>query len=285
MDVRPPCDPAEHAADLALAEAVLRGDDAAWHEFIESRSGVILAVLRRYLFDEDEVRNVYVDVLVRLRRRQLASYEGRSKLTTWLTLVARGAAADHLRHRFGRREEPSGLADLDERARDVFRLYYVEGLPYEDVRLRLRESGRLAADESLAEILSDIADRLTDRTLRRIAWDLHATSVGAVSGRLLEYTAAVRAEAERHDRESGPDAEAIAGETARDLARIRALIQDLPDDERRVLELRFDEGWTADEVAAELGLDSRRRVYTIADRALARLRRWLGFPALVIFLR
>ena len=30
-----------------------------------------------------------------------------------------------------------------------------------------------------------------------------------------------------------------------------------------------------DEVAEELGLESRRRVYTVADRAVARLRRWL----------
>ncbi|HOX24649.1 MAG TPA: sigma factor-like helix-turn-helix DNA-binding protein [Candidatus Krumholzibacteria bacterium] len=278
-----PHEPSEHAADLELAEAVLRGDVAAWHEFIETRSGVILAVLRRYLFDHDEVRTVYVDVLARLRRGQLATYEGRSKLTTWLTLVARGAAADHLRHRLGRRDEPPGLSALDERAREVYRLYYVEGIPYEDVRLRLRESGRLAPDESLAEILAGIEERLSDRTLRRIAWDLHAASVGAASGRLLEYAQAAQDDARRRHRETGPEAELLAAEAARTLARLRELVAELPGEERRVLELRFDHGWTADDIAVELGLDGRRRVYTIAERALNRLRRWLGGAAVLGF--
>ncbi len=272
----------QHAADLALAEAVLRGDLEAWHLFIEQKSGIIIAVLRRYLFDEDELRTVYVDVLTKLRRGQLATYAGRSALTTWLTLVSRGAAADHLRHRFGRREDPVGLEHLDARAREVYRLYCVEGLDYEDVRLRLRESGKLGADESLAEILAEIESQLTNRTLRRIAWDLHATSVGAASGRLLEYTEAIREEMDRRGRERQPEAELLAREAAATVERVRELITDLPDEERRVLELRFDEGWTAERIAEELGLPGRRRVYTIADRAVARLRRWLGLAVLLV---
>ncbi len=264
-----------HADDIALADAVMRGDVDAWRRFIETKSGAILAVLKRYLFDDDEIRTVYVDILARLRKHQLAQYEGRSALTTWLTLVARGAAADQLRHRLGRREDPVGLENLDERAREVFRLYHVEGLEYEDVRLRLRDSGRLAPGESLAEILTDIESNLTDRTLRRIAWDLHASSVGATSGRLMEYTQAMRDEYASRRMEMTPEAELIAREAASGAARLRELVEALPEEERRVLELRFDEGWTADEVAEELGLESRRRVYTVADRAVARLRRWL----------
>jgi RNA polymerase sigma factor (sigma-70 family) len=277
--------PADHADDLVLAEDVLRGDVDAWHRFVHHKSGIIVAVLRRYLFDDDEIRTVYVDVLAKLRQGQLATYAGRSALTTWLTLVARGAAADHLRHRFGRREDPAGLDRLDDRGREVYRLYCVEGLDYEDVRLRLRESGRLGPDESLAEILADIEDRLTDRTLRRIAWDLHAASVGAASGRLLEYAEATRIELQRRRQELSPDAALLAEEAAATLSRVRELLADLPDEERRVLELRFDRGWTADQVAEELGLPGRRRVYTIADRAVARLRRWLGLTVLVIWIR
>ena len=277
--------PRIHADDLALVEAVLRGELEPWHRFIHEKSGVIVAVLRRYLFDEDELRTVYVDVLTNLRRGRLAGYEGRSALTTWLTLVARGAAADHLRRRFGRRENPVGLDQLDPRAREVYRLYFVDGLAYEDVRLRLRESGRLEPDESLAEILADIESRLTSRTLRRIAWDLHAASVGAVTGRLLEYTDAARTEQQQRARASTPEADLLAQESAATVARIRALIADLPDEERRVIELRFDAGWTAERIAEELDLPGRRRVYTIADRAVARLRRWLGLAVMMLFFR
>lgn len=270
---------AMHQDDLDLVDAVLRGEIDAWHRFIDEKSGVIIAVLRRYLFDEDELRTVYVDVLSKLRKSQLATYEGRSALTTWLTLVARGAAADHLRARFGRREEPAGLADLPPRSRTVYQLYYIEGLAFEDVRMRVK----LGPDESLAEVLAEIEDKLTNRTLRRIAWDLHATSVGGTTGRLLEYLEVTSEDMQRQGRELEPDALLIRQEAQRTLERVRQLMADLPAEERQVLELRFDEGWTADRIAEEMALPGRRRVYTIADRALARLRRWMGMVSLLVF--
>jgi DNA-directed RNA polymerase specialized sigma24 family protein len=269
--------PRDHLADLALARAVLAGDEPAWHRFVTGQSGILLAILRRYLRDTDEIRTVYVDVLAELRQGKLAEYAGRSSLATWLACIARGAAADHLRHTLGRREDPAGLADLEPRQREVFRLYYVEGRAYEDVRLRLRQNGQLSDGqlsdgESLAEILADIESRLNQRTLRRLAWDLHAASVGAASGRLLEYLDdATRATAALAP---SPDAALIAREARQQIARVLALVDRLPAEERTVLQLRFDRGWTADQIATELAIPGRRRVYTILDRALARLRRW-----------
>lgn len=268
--------PRDHLADLALARAVLAGDEPAWHRFVTGQSGILLAILRRYLRDTDEIRTVYVDVLAELRQGKLAEYAGRSSLATWLACIARGAAADHLRHTLGRREDPTGLADLEPRQREVFRLYYVEGRAWEDVRLRLRQSGQLSPDESLAEILADIESRLNQRTLRRLAWDLHAASVGAASGRLLEYLDDATRTAE--SLAPAPDAALIAREARQQVARILALVDRLPAEERTVLQLRFDQGWTADQIAAELAIPGRRRVYTILDRALARLRRWAEKP-------
>jgi RNA polymerase sigma factor (sigma-70 family) len=267
--------PRDHVAELNLTRAVLAGDESAWHAFVTRHSGILIAILRRYIFDQDDVRSVYVDVLAELRRGKLAEFAGRSSLSTWLACIARGAAVDHLRHNLGRREEPAGLADLDQRQREVFRLYYIEGRAYEDVRLRLHQAGQLADGISLAEILADIESRLNDRTLRRLAWDLHATSVGAASGRLLEYLddAAV-AEAEATTAHA-PDAALIAREARRRIEGILALVDELPEEERTVLRLRFDQGWTAEQIADELAIPGRRRVYTILDRALARLRRWV----------
>ena len=267
---------APHTEDLTLAEQVLRGDRDAWERFVHGHTGVIVSVLRRYLFDAEEVRDAYVDTLTELRRGKLAEYEGRSSLTTWLAVVARGAATDHLRRKLGRREDPAGLADLDDRGREVYRLYYVEGLAYADVTLRLQQAGRLGPDESLAEILADIESRLSDRTLRRIAWDLHAASAGAATGRLAEYLQAARDEADARAHEQSPERALLADRAEKRLAAIRELIASLPEEERRILTLRFDEGWTAEQVAEALDLPDRRRVYTIQERALARLRRWLG---------
>lgn len=268
--------PRDHLADLDLTRAVLAGDEPAWHRFVTGHSGILLAILRRYLYDADEIRTVYVDVLAELRQGKLAEYAGRSSLSTWLACIARGAAVDHLRHTLGRREEPAGLTDLDERQREVFRLYYIEGRAHEEVLLRLRQDGRLADGESLAEILADIESRLNPRTLRRLAWDLHAASVGAASGRLLEYLDDAAATQSEATLARSPEADLIAREARHHIERILALVDDLPPEERAVLHLRFDAGWTADQIAAELAIPGRRRVYSILDRALARLRRQAG---------
>ncbi len=267
--------PRDHHADLILARAVLGGDEAAWHRFVIAHSGILLAILRRYLYDTDEIRTVYVDVLAELRQGKLAEYAGRSSLSTWLACIARGAAVDHLRHALGRREDPAGLTDLDERQREVFRLFYVEGRAFEEVRLRLRESGRLADGESLAAILAEIESGLNHRTLRRLTWDLHAASVGAASGRLLEYLDQAAAAGAEASSAQAPDAALIAREARRRIESILLLVDQLPPQERTVLKLRFDAGWSADQIADELAIAGRRRVYTILDRALARLRRWV----------
>lgn len=267
-----------HAADLALARAVLAGDDAAWQRLVTDHSGIVIAILRRYLHDRDEIRTVYVDVLAQLRQGTLAAFAGRSSLSTWLACVARGAAVDHLRHLHGRREDPTAVADLDERQREVFRLYYVEGRAFEDVRMRLHQRGMLADGTSLAEILAEIDARLQHRTARRLAWDLHATSVGAASGRLLEYLDHAAGEAAEAAASRQPDAALIAAEARRNVSRILALVDKLPEAERTILKLRFEAGLTAEQIAEELGgrfaVGGRRRVYTLLDRALARLRRW-----------
>lgn len=265
----------EHTDDWRLAQSVIAGDEAAWRRFVTERTGVIFAVLRRYLFDEDDIRDVYVDVLASLRRGRLAEYAGRSSLATWLVCVARGAAVDHLRHTLGRRTDPAGLEDLDAVQREAYRLYYAQGLAFEDVRLRLRQSGLLAPDASLAEVLAAVEDRLSHRTLRRIAWDLHAASVGAVSGRLAEYLDDATAAMSEHEQQASPEAQLLAREARVTIDKVLALVDRLPDEEREVLRLRFDQGHTADRIAEDLGLPDRRRVYTIAERALARLRRWM----------
>ena len=46
--------------------------------------------------------------------------------------------------------------------------------------------------------------------------------------------------------------------------------------DRRLLELRFERGWTAGRIASELGLKGQRRVYSMLERIVARLRRQLG---------
>ena len=174
-------------ADRALVDRILAGSESDWHHFIEKYSGLVYSVLRRYLFNDEEIRDIWVQVMERLIGGTLKGYAGRSSLSTWLVFVARSTVFDHLRSVRGRREDPAGLEERDDRCRLVFDRFYSNGCTYEEVRHELAESGALADGESLAEILVEIEEALSSRVLRRIVWDLRAASVGVATGRMLEF--------------------------------------------------------------------------------------------------
>ena len=268
-----------HADDLALARRILDGDSAAWSFFVERYAGLIFAMARRYLRsgDPDDVRDVFAGVLDSLQRTRLRTYQGRAALSTWLTLVARSEVADHLRRRFGRDPRMRSLQRLTPVERKVFRLYSVEGLSCVDVLTHLEaEDGLLWSIDEFVAALRRIEQRLGDRWLRRISYDLHAHSIGAASGRLLEYLDHVRDEFQTNSGAHSPDYYILEREARHTVDELRASMAALAPRDRRLLELRFERGWTARHIASELGMKGQRSVYKAIDRIVARLRRMIG---------
>jgi len=270
---RPKTTPAD---DLKLARAASGGSTHAWHEFVLRYSGLIQAITRRYFSDVDDVRSVHVSVLEQLYRGKLATFRGESTLTTWLVLVIRGVALDQLRKQLGRKELPAGLRRLSEQDQQIYRLYYIEGMSFSAVRHWAAAGGDPLGPEDLAEALARIDRCLDRRVLRRVTYDLHAPSVGAASGRLLQFTEIQQAEREAKREAESPDQARMDREVRRMAETLDAHLKTLSDEERRVLTLRFDKGWDAREIAREMGLESPRRVYTISTRAIRLLRRMLG---------
>ena len=270
-------DTERNAEDVALARRVVAGDEAAWESFIARYSGLIHAIARRYLRsrDPDEVQTLFVDVLAAVRRGKLRTYEGRASLSTWLTLVTRSAVMDHLRHRFGRAHGARVLARLSPLEQRLFRLYYVEGRSAGEVVDELDRPGDPWTIERFMAGLRQIERQLGDRWLRRLAYDLYAQSVGASSGRLLEYLDHVRDEYEQRSGAFSPDYHLMEREAKRTTGRLQEALAELPPKDRAVLEMRFERGWSAPQIAEELGLDQARGVYTTIDRIVRRLRRSL----------
>lgn len=266
-----------HADDLVLVRAILEGSSEAWRDFVTRYSGLIHAVIHRYLYavNADEARTVYVDTLASLRRRKLATYEGRAALSTWLTLVARTMVLDHLRHRFGRHELPDALRKLDEADQKVFRLYYVEGRSFGEVRGCLGRNGESWAISRLLASLRRIEDRLDSRWLKRLSYDLHAQSTGAVSGRLIQYLEHVRREFQENAGVQSADYDLMEREAQQTLAQVLAAIARLAPEDREILTLRFDRGWSARRIADELGLAGPRVAYTALERIVRKLKREL----------
>ena len=54
--------------------------------------------------------------------------------------------------------------------------------------------------------------------------------------------------------------------------RVRELLAEMSDEEREIMRLRFDEGWTARRISDELGMGGQRKVYTVIDRVIRSIR-------------
>ena len=277
--IRDPAAPvtADHSQDLTQVREILAGSRTAWERFLEAYAGLLWAVIRRYLphRERDECHAVFAELLTGLYQHKLATYEGRAALSTWLTLVARAAAVDHLRRRFGRRALPRGLKRLSTVDQEIFRMFYIEGRGVREVLLELQRSDVSWTHQRLLSALQIIEREVDDRSLRRIAYDLHAQSSGAASGRLLAYLDYVRDEFKQLEGAHRPEYHLMEREARRVLERVRELIAELPPEERRVYSMRFERGWTAHQIAEELGLADRRGAYTLVDRIVRGLRRKL----------
>jgi len=97
--------------------------DAAWADFLDQHSKLILHTARRASAGHDDVMDRYTFVLDRLREddfRRLRSFSlnGTGKFTTWLVVVVRRLCIDHHRRAFGRAQDDSaGTVDLESIAR------------------------------------------------------------------------------------------------------------------------------------------------------------------------
>ncbi len=259
--------------DLALIEEIQSGSVEHWQRFVERFSGLIYSVIRRQLFaeDEDDVRTVFADVLHDLYHGKLAEYKGRAELATWLIVVSRGKALDFLRSRDGRRALPAAYPDFTPLQQQVFRLYHAEGLPMEIVMESLDRAGHKTTVEDVAEAVLEIEGRVDRHYLRRLESNARARSLGAMSGRVLDFLAEMRFRGEDGD-DGRPDRALARKEHEERIARVQELVSRLSDEEQKVLNLRYEQDWTAGRIARELELGSQRRVYTILDRALRKLR-------------
>jgi DNA-directed RNA polymerase specialized sigma24 family protein len=266
-----------YTEDLSLAREILAGSNDAWHVFVQRYSPLIMAVIRRYVWGHrsDEARCLHADVLASLYHRGLSHYSGRAALSTWLVAVTRAAVVDDVRRRLGGRRLQRVLKRLGPYEREVFRLYYLEGLSFGAVLRMVRDHGAQATPDRLLLALGFIEDRVPDGLARRLRYDLHAQSVGAASSRILEYLNHLRTEAEGNEGVRSPEYRLIEDEARRLVDEVQALVARLPEDERRLLTMRFEQGWTAKRIAEELGFCEQRSVYTRIDRIVRGLRRLL----------
>lgn len=266
-----------YSLDLQLAQDVGAGVLDAWHEFVTRYSALIYSIVRRYLadFDAEVRRNAYVEILGYMYGTGLAKYDGRAALSTWIMAIARSRSLDVRRELCGRRRDPVWLEELPERDREIFHFYYENGEDLARIRERFARHGKTLTASELAASLDRLEARMDRRLRTRLAYDLHARSVGAASGSLLGFLDHLRVEHAQASEALRPDIQMME-EQARQLSeQIHSCVEKLAGEERQVVELHYYRHLTAPQIAVEMGLPGARRAYTLIDRALVSLRAML----------
>jgi RNA polymerase sigma factor (sigma-70 family) len=265
------------AADLELVREIVAGSRKAWHKFLELYSDLIHQVVRRHLFsaDEEDVRTVHVDVLKALYDGEMSRYDPRSKLSTWLIVFTRSRALDYFRKCNGRYRLPVGYQYLSDPDRRVLRLYYTEHLPIEIVIHMLCWEGYNVDADFLVGSIQRIEKLIDRRYLKRQETQHRVRMNHTVSADALKYLVYLRSEQEKSGERNRPDTAVLEQEVQNTAKRLRELIENLPDEEQKVINLRFRHRWTARRIAQEMALGSQRRAYTLIDRVIRKLREQL----------
>jgi len=126
---------------------------------------------------------------------------------------------------------------------------------------------RLTTTSAKAKMLRPYVEKIVTKARRG---DLHARRNGTVPGRLLQYLDQAKIERELRAHSERPDEQLIARESREQL---RESLERLPNLDRQVLAMHYERRWTARTIARRMRLPNQRKVYTIVERALRRLRR------------
>jgi len=265
--------PSRAGQDLELVRAIMSGSVESWHAFVDRFTGLIMSVLRKQLFveDNDDIQTVYVDVLKDLYDNKLREYAGKASLATWLVLVTRGKAVDFLRSKRGRRQLPRGYDRLRPFDQRVFTLHFVEGLGYEALLQTIGAEGQNNVEDVVAAV-GRIVDNVDGRHLKRLDYENDARRRGVPAGGLMAHLYRAEVELWGSGSVKTPDQVMADADRGRAIERLGELTAKLDKGDRKLLALRFEEGLTARKISERLGMDGQRSVYTAINRALRQLR-------------
>jgi len=244
----------------------------AWDSFLEVHSALISQVVHWFGRDTDEAGDCFLYVCEQLRRNQFRRLrrfnpEGRASFPTWLRAVVRNLCLDWYRSRHGRYRVFQSVARLSELDQQVFRYVCEEGFSIEECTEALRPAFATVSSEQIETSLEHLRNTLGPHQM----WLLnvrrsrpHLMNAGGgdpPDGREVE------------DPSPGPEVQAALREGLDSVQRALAW---LPDRDRLLLLLRFEQELPLAQVARILSLQDAQTADRCIREALAKVREYLG---------
>ncbi len=247
---------------------------AAWAEFLQLHSPLILQVVRMFGRDPDHVSDCFLFVCEQLgqkRFRRLRRFRprGPASFATWLRAVVRNLCLDWHRREFGRERVFQSVARQSPLDQEVFRCLFLQGLSAEETLLSLQPRfpsltvGRVTESEHrLRRVLSS-----------RQLWLLEVRRPRPIP--LVEVETEADGPAPRQIADPDPDPEASALLRQQREALRRAVAR-LSGAERLLVRLRFERGLTLEQIAQLSRLGSAQKADRRIREILERLREELS---------
>jgi RNA polymerase sigma factor (sigma-70 family) len=220
---------------------------AAWTEFLRRYSPLILQVTRRFESEDERVNDCFLYACAQLSDndfRRLRSFrsDGPAQFRTWLTSVVTNLCIDWRRKLSGRLRPVAAIANLPELDQLVYRFIYVRGMTRAQCLRALAGRYPNLSDAELAAINARLFGLLTPRQ----RWQSGARARGSLS--LDELSHSDSDEAGFQPEEAGPGPDLLAA-FEQEREQVEAALGQLPQRQRLLLRLRYQQELTLEEVA------------------------------------
>ena len=242
------------------------GAGAAWAEFLDSYSQLIINVAGQIEFEEDRIEECFLYVCEKLHEnnfKRLLSFnlKGAAKFRTWLTTVVFNLCVDWHRHEYGRVRLLPAISALPEFDQAVYRLVIEEGANRESAYQRLLSDNPDLTRESLGNALHRIHEVLTPRQRWRISLGRRVASKSGPEStdRRLENI-----------RDQGPGPEStLEGEERLEI--LEQALSGLPTEQRLLIHWKFQEGLSLKRIAVLADLGNVNQTWSQVQKAVSAL--------------
>jgi len=242
---------------------------AAWKDFLQRYSPVVLHIARHYESDPQRANECFDHVCQALsdnRFRRLLGFQpnGPAKFRTWLMAVTANLCVDWRRKRRGRFRPVRAVTQLPELEQLVYRHMYVRGMRRAECLRALEGRFPTLTEQQLSEINARLFGLLTPQQRWQLGTRMATAGLGGGT-----LTSGLADEAlQLEDAAAGPE-DLAQSDQERD--RLAAALSQLPTQQRLLLRLRYEQNLPLAEVARLTGLPDPFRAHRQMRAALKAL--------------
>lgn len=234
---------------------------------MEVYAPVILQTVRLLERENDAVADCFLfacEGLAKDRFRRLRQFRigGPARFSTWLRAVVRNLSIDWRRKKLGRQQNFEFVRRLPALDHEVFHYLHEQGNSQEEAFLLLAPRFPGLSRQAVAESAERVFGLLSSRQ-RWLLSARHANKKEEAPEMLADVA----------DERPNPESCAISDQLSR---RVQQMVARLPENERLLLQLRFEQDLTLEQVAQLLRLGDAQRADRRIREILARLREDLG---------